>query len=179
MWAVIAINSYIPVDVHWIMTNAWVYPNPIQNMVLKPLSHMILSEIARIYNFTSMPPMPPSVADVPNRTMSIRKLFAFVRNTKVPIIGMAPEGRDMPCGVLGWLPAGTGRLILELSKRGLSIFPIGVYEEEHALQIKFGKPYNLNIPDGFSTMDLDKKVSQMIMHQIANNIPSRLRGDFA
>ena len=52
MWAVIAISSYIPVDVHWIMTNTWDYRSPIPNMVLKPFNHMILSEIARIYNFS-------------------------------------------------------------------------------------------------------------------------------
>jgi hypothetical protein len=179
MWAVIAISAYIPVDVHWIMTNAWVYPNPVQKMVLKPLSHIILSEIARIYKFSSMPPMPPSAADVTNRAVSIRKVFDFVRNTKLPVIGMAPEGRDMPYGVLGWPPPGTGRLILELSKRGLSIMPVGASEEENALHIRFGEPYELDILDGLSTTDLDRHISHTIMRQIANNIPFNLRGDFA
>ena len=123
--------------------------------------------------------MPPTVADVVNRAMSIRKLFSFVQNTKMPTVGIAPEGRDMPYGVLGWPPAGTGRLILELSKKGLSISPIGVYEEENRLHIRFGELYDLDIPDGSSNMDLDKQVSQTIMRQIASNIPSKLRGDFA
>jgi len=179
MWAVIAISSYIPMDVHWIMTNAWVYPNRIQNMVLKPLSHIILSEIAHIYKFTAMPPMPPMPADVANRAMAVRKIFGFIRKAKTQVIGMAPEGRDMAAGVLGWPPAGTGRLIFELSKKGFSILPIGAYEEEDTLHIRFGEPYELIIPGEIPAIEIDKYVRLIIMHQIANYIPYSLRGDFS
>lgn len=179
MWVVIAISSYIPMDVHWIMTNAWVYPNRIQNIGLKPLSHIILNKIAHIYKFTAMPPMPPTPADVVNRAMAVRKMFEFIRKAKMPVIGMAPEGRDMATGVLGWPPPGTGKLILELSQRGFSILPIGAYEEEGALCIRFGKPYELIVPAVIPATELDKYVSQTIMHQIAINIPVPLRGEFS
>jgi hypothetical protein len=178
MWAAIAISHHVPFDVHWLMTNAWVYPNPLQNMVLKPLSHWILGEISRIYQFTSMPPMPPTPADAANRVMAIRNLFDYARNIKMPVIGIAPEGRDIPDGILGWPPSGTGRLIFELSKKGFSILPIGAYEEGDTLHIRFGKPYKL-ITDRLLTSDLDKYVSRKVMCQIAKNVPRRLRGDFA
>jgi hypothetical protein len=178
MWVVIAISAYIPVDIHWIMTNAWEYPTYIQNIVFKPLSHFILSKIARIYGFTSMPPLPPSVDDQENSVISIRNLFEFIRSTKIPVIGMAPEGRDMPSGVLGNPARGTGKLIQELSKKGFLFVPVGAYEEDGALHIAIGDPYELIMPGEINPSEYDVYVSQMVMRKIAKLIPVRLRGNF-
>jgi hypothetical protein len=137
--------------------------------------------MAHVYGFTSMPPMPPALQDIEERARAVRQVLEYARRVEYPVIGLAPEGRDAPHeqpGVLIEPPPGVGRFVLQLARLGLSISPVGVYEEAGNLCIRFGKLYELEIPQGNSAEQRDWQASQAIMLRIAALLPLELRGNY-
>ena len=94
------------------------------------------------------------------------------------MVGLAPEGGDTPGGVLGALPPGVGRFIYLLSQDCPQILPAGIWTENGRIQLKFGPPYRLDIPDGLSAVERDSLVGKTIMHHIAELLPDHLRGEY-
>jgi len=178
-WIALAVAATVPVDMHWIMTAEWTFPGKWHAPVGRPLSRFLLHRLAKIYGFTSMPPMPPHPKDVGARARAVRAVLDVVKRTKDPIIGIAPEGRDSPTGVLAQPARGAGRFGLLLSNASLKFVPVGVYEEEGIFTIQFGEAYELKVGRGLSPEEKDAQAAHLIMKNIALLLPSHLRGEFA
>jgi hypothetical protein len=174
-WIVIALVSLVRADMHWTMTSAWTYPDFLQSHFLTPITQWMLARIARLYGFTLMPPMPPRAEDAPRRADSVRRVIRLARGGR-PAIGLAPEGMDSPDGALMQPPAGVGRFIAHLAEAGYTLLPVGVYEEDDALCVRFGGPFTL--PPGRSTIavEKDRECSTFVMCRIGELLPERLRG---
>ena len=125
-----------------------------------------------------MPAMPPDPEEAEQRAASVRAVLKYARGTSQPVIGLAPEGGDAPSGVLGPLPPGVGRFIHLLSQYCPQVQPVGVWTESGRINLKFGSPYTLEIPDGLSTQERDLQVGHNVMHQIALLLPDRLGGGY-
>lgn len=178
-WIPLAISAQVPVEIHWVMTAAWTFPNrPQARWALRPASRWLLRRLAQVYAFTAMPPMPPDPADVVARAGAVRRVLAYARRTGRPIIGLAPEGRDFPGGVLGPPPPGAGRFISRLAGLGLEIAPAGVYEAEGGLVVSFGPRFRLAAGGDLTAEARDETVSRRVMRAIAAQLPAHLRGDY-
>jgi hypothetical protein len=145
---------------------------------LRPASRWALQRLARVYGFTAMPPMPPDPADVAARAAAVRRVLAYARRAPRPVIGLAPEGRDYPGGVLGAPPPGAGRFILQLAAHGLEIAPVGVYEADGGLVVSFGPRFRLGAGEGLAAEARDLAASRPVMRAIAAQLPVYLRGDY-
>jgi hypothetical protein len=178
-WIALAIAATVPVDMHWAMTGEWTYPGKWYAPIGRALSRFVLRRIARIYGFTSMPPMPPRLKDVVERAASVRAVLDIVRNAENPILGLAPEGGDSPDGKLARPAPGLGRFGLLLSNAGLKFVPVGVYEEDGVFTVHFGELYELRVDRGLSSEEKDMQAAQVIMKNIAQLLPFQLRGEFA
>jgi len=178
-WLALAIAATVPAEMHWVMTGEWTYPGKWYAPLGGIYSRFILHLLARVYGFTSMPPMPPRLKDVVARVKSIRVVLNVVRHTEDVILGLAPEGYDPPSKVLSLPASGAGRFALLLSNIGLQFIPVGAYESDGVFTIHFGKAYQLNTPPGFSSDEKDQQAAQIIMKNIAQLLPSCLRGEFA
>ncbi len=110
--------------------------------------------------------------------MAVLHAMNYARRTAQPVVGMAPEGRDIPGGVLGSLPRGVGRFLYLLSQYCPTVLPVGVWKESGAIQVKFGVPYQLDVPAGLSAHAKDTLVGNIVMNAIAQCLPSRLRGEY-
>ena len=75
--------------------------------------------------------------------------------------------------------SGAGRFGLLLSNAGLEFIPVGAYEEDGVFIIHFGKAYQLSVPRGLESDEKDAQAAQIIMKNIAQLLPSHLRGEFA
>jgi hypothetical protein len=177
-WLALAIASVVPADMHWMMTGEWTYPGRWYAPLGAVYSRFILHLLARAYGFTSMPPMPPRSKDVEARAKSVRAVLDVVRHTKDPILGLAPEGYDPPSGVLTRPASGVGRFGLLLSNAGLKFIPVGAYEADGVFTVNFGKAYELEVERGLSSDEKDAQAAQIIMKNIAQSLPSQLRGEF-
>src|SRR5574341_20513 len=74
-WFALAISAFVPQDVHWIITGELTFPGKWYAPLGMPLSRFILSRGARVYGFSTMPPMPPRRRDVEARARSVRAVL--------------------------------------------------------------------------------------------------------
>ena len=177
-WLALAIAALVPVNMHWIITNELMFEGKWYQAIGSKVSRILLKRIARVYGFTTMPPMPPRSQDVEARAASVRAVLEYVKRAHNPILGIAPEGYDPPDGILTRPASGVGRFGLLLSKAGLQFVPVGTYESDGVLHVHFGEPYELTVPRDLSTDQKDTQATQAIMQHIAQLMPVHLRGEF-
>lgn len=177
-WIPLAISALVPVEVHWVTTGELTYPGKWYARLGQAVSRWVLRRVARVYGFTTMPPMPPREKDVAGRARSVRGVLEFVRTRPEAVVGLAPEGMDLPGGVLSMPSQGAGRFISLLAKAGLSIVPVGCYEEAGALCLRFGPAYQLQVPARMEADARDRLAAETVMQAIADQLPGCLRGEF-
>jgi hypothetical protein len=177
-WLAMGLASLVPADIQWIMAAAWTYRGQKRGIIMRPLVRWYIGCIAGVYDFIRMPPVPPVPEDAQERALAVRRVVQYVRQAENPLIGLAPEGGDMPGGRLGWPPPGAGRFILQLNRLGLPIVPIGIFEQDGAMCFRFGLPYRLLTPAGLSSDEQDKQVIRQVMGAIATQLPHDMWGEF-
>jgi hypothetical protein len=172
-WIAIALTAAAARDLHWPMTSAWTYPDPLRSRLITPLTRRVLARVARMYSFTLMPPMPPRESDTAARAAAVRRLLRRARAGK-PSIGMAPEGMDSPGGRLMRPPSGAGRLIAHLAEAGYTPLPVGVYEEGDAFHVRFGTEFTIPPAAARSADTRDREIGALVMEKIGELLPERL-----
>jgi hypothetical protein len=177
-WIALAVAATVPVDMHWVMTGELTYPGRWYAPLGMILSRFVLHRLARLYGFTTMPPMPPRPKDVEARAASVRAVLEFVRHARDPVIGLAPEGGDSADGRLARPASGLGRFGLLLSGAGLKFVPVGAYEADGVFTIHFGELYELMVARDLPANERDAQVAHIIMKNIAGLLPLHLRGEF-
>ncbi len=178
-WAALAISAVLPSPVHWIITSEWTAPGKWYEPLISAISRFTADRIVHIFDFTSMPPMPPRAWDVAARAASIRAVLTYAKqNARAAMIGLAPEGGDQPHGGLTRPAPGVGRFCLLLAAQDLKFIPMGVYESEGEFYQNFGKAYELNVCHDLSTKDKDRLSADIIMSHIATLLPFEFRGEF-
>ena len=177
-WIALAVASQLPMDAHFVMTGELTTPGKRYSPGGMPLNRWVLKRVAKVYGFTSMPPMPPREKDVAARARSVRAVLLFAESTKNPVICLAPEGADMPGGRLTYPPSGAGRFMLQLAGKGLKVIPVGVWEQDGCLCVRFGSGYELSVPGQMSSDEKDRAAAKVVMDNIARLLPSHLQGEF-
>jgi 1-acyl-sn-glycerol-3-phosphate acyltransferase len=177
-WLALGIAACVPVDMHWVMTGELTYPGRWFAPIGRPISKFVLSRIAKVYGFTTMPPMPPRQKDVEARAHSIRQVLEVMRQENI-ILGLAPEGGDQSGGRLSMPAPGAGRFGLLLANLGAEFIPVGAYEAYGEFCLNFGEVYKLGVPPKLSAREKDCCAARMIIGKIAPLLPAYLRGDFA
>jgi hypothetical protein len=177
-WIGLAVASQLPMDAHFVMTGELLSPGIRFSPGGIPLNRWVLKRVAQVYGFTSMPPMPPREKDVEARARAVRQILSFAERTENPVICLAPEGADMPGGILTYPPSGAGRFMLLLAGRGLKVIPVGVCEQDGCLCVRFGPAYALSVMGQMSSDERDRAAAKMVMENIAGLLPLHLRGEF-
>lgn len=178
-WIALAVSATIPVEMQWIMTGEWTFPGRWYAFLGQPLSRLVLSRLAHVYGYTNMPPMPPRPKDVEARARAVRMVMNYMKHSKSPVLGFAPEGRDSSDGRLARPASGVGRFGLLLAGLGSVFVPVGAYEAEGAFFLRFGPGYQLNVPPDIAPGEKDHLAAQTMMKQIAKLLPKSLQGEFA
>lgn len=174
-WMAIAISASFPLEIHWVMAAQWRDLRPARRWTVTPASSVVFPRLARTYGFTCMPAMPPLDGDSRERALAVRRLIGYARTAACPVIGIAPEGMDTPTGGLMLPHSGIGRLILHLSSLGLPLLPVGVFEEDGCLMIRFGQPYGLAHVPLVTSEEIDRQVGERMMREIAALLPEQMR----
>lgn len=178
-WLTMPLSAVLPVEIHWVVAEAWTSRGWLYSHTITPCSRWLFLRIAEVYGFTSMPPMPPRPWEVERRAQAVREVLSYVKHTREPVIGLAPEGGDSSTGKLEHPPEGFGRFLLHLASRGLVLTPVGIFEERGRLNLRFGQPFCLELPGGLRAEEKDSLASQLVMERIARLLPPELRGEFA
>jgi 1-acyl-sn-glycerol-3-phosphate acyltransferase len=178
-WLPVAISAVVPLDVHWIITSALTFADRPRRTLYTPVTRRALRRVARLYGFTTMPPMPPSAAEAAGRAQAVRAVLAHVRRPGAALVGLAPEGGDAPGGQLRRPPSGVGRFIHHLGRAGLRLAPAALYEAGGALCLRFGPVEALRPGCGLAPEALDRETADHVMRAIAALLPPALRGVYA
>ena len=181
LWIAAAVSAAVPVDMHWLMAQAWTHPHPLVDPLYRRVTAFAFTRVARAYGFTPMPPMPPRPSEQTARALSLRRLLSFARHNPQTLVALAPEGGDHPGGVLAWPPSGAGRLIGQLASLGRPIYPAGLYIQSGVMRLIFGPPFELNagLPPTQDRSTADLILAARVMTPIACLLPPELRGPFA
>ncbi|MFQ6058896.1 MAG: lysophospholipid acyltransferase family protein [Anaerolineae bacterium] len=166
-------------EVRWVMTSEWIYPDPLRRWLVTPATRWLFARIARAYGLVSMPPMPPDPRRMHERARAVRQAVALVapgKSRRWEIIGLRPEGRESGDGCLIEPPPGVGRFLLLLTRAGMPILPVGVFEREGVLTASFGEPFRLAAQPGLSKGEQDQRVRDRVMVAIGELLPPRLWG---
>ncbi len=158
-------------DLHWVMTAAWRYPKgDWRRRVITPLTERAFARAARVYDFVTMPPMPPDPAEIDARALAVRRTLRLAHRLvgEGGLLGLVPEGRDTP-ELLGDPPPGAGAFIALLVQAGMPVLPVGVAENNGRMWISFGAPFVPEIPQ--RRADRDRAVSRQVMAAIATQLP--------
>jgi len=158
-------------EIHWVMTAAWAFPEGgWKRRVLTPLTRWAFERVARVYGFVTMPPMPPDPSEVELRALAVLRTVRLARRAarEGGMIGLAPEGRDVPEG-LGQPPAGAGEFITLLVKAGLQILPVGIAEQGSRLHVSCGPLFVPEIPP--DRAERDRAVAEQVMTAIERQLP--------
>ncbi len=175
-WIALSVTTALQARLHWIMTDSWVYPHRWQSLTLAPAMHWVLTRLARVYGFTSMPPMPPRPWEVQARAQAVLAAVRFAEANPGASIGLVPEGGDTADGALMTPPPGVGRFISLLTQSGRRILPVGLFELDGRLHLKFGRA--LRLPGPVSGKDRDHRAVETCMRAIAECVPEKLRGAY-
>ncbi len=114
--------------------------------------------------------MPPALDELAERALSIRKLMRFIHENPQTILCFAPEGQDFEYDKFGKLHECTGKFIFQIQKQLKHIIPVGVWEENGRLILKFGEPYTLD--KGLKCEDSEMEISNLVMGKIASLLPA-------
>lgn len=177
-WMPLAIAAQIPAEIHFVMTNELTYPGKWYAPLGMFLSKIFLYRASQTYGFTPMPPMPPRPGDVEARAVAVRRMLNFVKRSGNAVIGLAPEGGDSPDGRLAHPAPGAGRFALLLAAAGLAFVPVGIFETNGALHLRFGAACELTVPSGLPADEKDERAAHQVMSHIAALLPESLRGEF-
>jgi hypothetical protein len=178
LWIAVALAAACPVDLHWMMTSAWVYPDFWRRNSFTPLSTAILRRLASCYGFTSMPPMPPRSSDTMARAQAVNAVLRRVREPSFHALAWTPEGRDSADGKLIHPPPGAGRFLRLLATANLHLLPIGIFEDRGALHLKLGRacsPFRLQ---QMASANDDLPWAEVVMRAIAACLPPEMRGAY-
>jgi hypothetical protein len=176
-WIALGITACVPVEMYWVMTGELTFPGKWYAPLGMPVSKFILSRLARIYGFTTMPPMPPRIKDVEARARAVREVLDVMRTRRV-ILGLAPEGSDQTGGKLSMPASGAGRFGLLLASLGARFIPVGAYESVDGSCLNFGEAYQLRVPAKLSPHEKDELAARTMMGRISVLLPPELRGEF-
>jgi hypothetical protein len=184
-WIAMAISASIPQEVHWVMAAAWTTPQRWKAWWWEPLTTWAFQRTAEVFGFTPMPPMPPKPDQAAWRAQSVRRILRAAKESLAEggqpiVLGFAPEGSDMPGGVLNLPPPGVGRFLAQMVEMGFWLTPIGIYlKPDGGMCLNFGPAYRPNLATGSGREALDESVRRQVMASIAKLVPEEIKGEFA
>ena len=159
-------------EMSWVMTAAWRFEGSRwRQRLLAPLSHHAFARVAQVYGFVTMPPMPPAPEEMEARAVAVLRTVRMARGLARTggLLGLSPEGRDVPIG-LAEPPPGAGAFVALLTEAGLMpVLPAAVTEAGGRLRVSFGPSFVPAIPA--SRAERDPAVARQVMDAIARLLP--------
>jgi hypothetical protein len=157
-------------EIHWSIISEWhsrrLGPIPLPTLLFR----WTFRRITHIYGLVSMP---QQTGPTMNRATALRHALELAATEP---LGLMPEGGGT--GALRQPLPGSGLFIEALARRGLPIIPVGVWEEGHALFVRFGQPFAPELPPKAPRHERDSLARQAMMVAIGRLLPEPFWGEY-
>jgi hypothetical protein len=162
-------------ELRWAFTSEYqgrrVGPLPIPMWLIR----WLFRRVALVYGFVVIPRREELIV---GRAAALRQFERLLRGGSP--VALTPEGAATGAtGVLVEPPAGSGRFLLALTKRGAPIVPVAAFEDGTTLIVRFGAPFQLAAAQGEHGADADRVLRRDVMVSIARLLPPAYRGAYA
>jgi len=158
-------------EIRWVITSEWygrrIGPLPIPVWFIR----WVFRRVSRLYGLIVMP---RAAEDVRGRAAAIRRLAEQVRDGES--VGLVPEALGK--GTLIEAMPGSGLALLALSRGRLPIVPVGLWEDDETLMVRFGEPFTLNVGSS-DRQEQDRQARERVMVAIGRLLPERYWGFYA
>jgi hypothetical protein len=156
----------------WAFTSEYVGlhigPLPVPRSFLR----WLFRRVALVYGFVIIPRREELMM---GRAAALRALRRAAMRTP---IGLTPEGLASS-GKLVRPPAGSGLFLAKISRGDVPLLPVGLWEDDGALRIRFGPPFLLGILSDVPRAEQDRGARDRIMMSIGRLLPRGLHGEYA
>jgi hypothetical protein len=159
--------------INWVMTNTWTDCYVGRWRVAPDYLAWVLRGLASVYGLILMP-----AHDLPNHDterlasgLALREVFRDLGHGHV--VAFHPEAGGFQTMIRP--PRGSGRVLVELDRRGIPCIPAGVFERDGRLTVLFGAA----LPRGFLAGLDDVQAADRVMREIACLVPAGVRGVYA
>lgn len=151
-------------EIRWAFTSEYlgrhVGPVPIPLWLIR----WTFRRVARMYDFVVIPRREELVV---GRAAALRR---FAKALSHGPIGLTPEGLR-GTGPLVEPPPGNGLFLASLGRQGFSLLPVGVWEDDDTLVVRFGAPFGLDVPRNRTREEQDRAARETVMVAIGRELP--------
>ncbi len=167
-------------EIHWLVLSEWRWFQLGRRWVPNPFTALVFARAARVWGLV---PTPSNPADVAGRAAALREVLGYLGRR-----GRGDEGPGEPVGIfpegtatvaLGPALPGTGAFLQRLSSRGVPLLPVGIFQEEGVLVLRFGAPFFVGDPPPGLAEDVDDWARRRVMVAIGRLLPRDLWGHYA
>jgi 1-acyl-sn-glycerol-3-phosphate acyltransferase len=158
-------------EIRWVITSEWYGRRigPLRAPVW--LIRWAFRRIARLYGLVIMP---RAVERKVGRAAAMRHIAEKVRAGET--VGLVPEALGK--GTLIEAVPGSGLLLLSASRGRVPIVPVGLWEENDELVVRFGEPFRLEV-EAREREEQDRQARERVMVAIGRLLPERYWGFYA
>lgn len=167
-------------ELHWAILSGWPLFEVAGRWVPNPIASVLFPRASRVWGMISISARP---ADVAGRARSAMRILSCLGCRKEPDrarpepVGIFPEGKATVA--LEAPRRGVGALLHRVSNCGVPLLPVGVYQDEGRLVIRFGEPFHLKDGPSDEGEGLDAWAGRQVMIAIGRLLPERLWGAYA
>jgi len=160
-------------EIRWVITSEWygrhIGPLPIPVWFIR----WVFRRVSLLYGLIIMP---RAAGHTVGRAAAIRRLAQDVRAGES--VALVPEALGK--GTLIEAMPGSGLALLALSRGRLPILPVGLWEDDATLMVRFGKPFTLTLKAGATSREeQDRQARERVMVAIGRLLPERYWGFYA
>lgn len=169
-------RTQAPYEVSFIMSSEWVYPRGWRRLIKQPFTRWAFARLAHVYGAVTVPSILLKHQPRSDDLVRVRRALALTRGATPALVGISPEGQTGPGGALCEPPRGAGLFLWMLARHDLPLLPVGAYEQDEVLVLRFGSLFHLQEPRTHERAKADRMVVNQVMTRLARLLPQSLRG---
>ncbi|MCG3141566.1 MAG: hypothetical protein HDKAJFGB_02861 [Anaerolineae bacterium] len=172
-------RAHEPRALQFVMAQEWIYASRAGRALKQPFTRRLFARLARVYGLITVAPVADGGYQRGQAVVGVRRAVALTRREPPALLALAPEGQAGPDATLCEPPPGAGIFLLMLTRGKIPLLPLGIYEQNNALTLRFGEPFDLADDAASTRAARDRAAATRVMQTLAALVPPELRALYA
>ena len=172
-------RTHAPFELQFVMAQEWIYTTRLGRAIKQPLTRWLFARIARVYGLVTVAPVADGAYTRGQAVVGVRRALELTREEPPALLALAPEGQSGAKAALCEPPPGAGIFLLLLTREKIPLLPLGIYEMNNTLTLRFGEPFLLCDSRAAARAERDRAAATCVMQTLAALVPPELRAMYA